>query len=74
VDVACELHAAEVAATVGQGEALDAQRQVVAARVAQQAEAAVQAERRLAQLAAARRRAPEHLRARVGLARAPDGR
>lgn len=74
VDISRELHAAEVAAVVRQGEALDAQREVVAARVAQQAEAAVQAQRRLAELAAPRRRAPEHLRARVGLARPPDGR
>lgn len=52
MDVAGELHAAEVAALVGQGEALHAQREVVAARVAQQVEAAVQAQRRLAELAA----------------------
>lgn len=74
VDVASELDAAEVAAVVGQGEALHEQREVVAARVAQQPEAAVQTDCRLAELAAPRRRAPEHLRARVRLARAPDGR
>ena len=50
VGVAGELDAAEVAAVVGQREALDAQRQVVAARVAEQPEAAVQAERRLAEI------------------------
>lgn len=73
VDVAGELDAAEVAPVVGQREALHAQRQVVAARVAKQPEAAVQAELSLAELAAPRRRAPEHLRASVRLARAPDG-